>query len=457
MPIFPKPPFRPRAGAGWRLRRPILTLSAVVLGAGLVAWAPRLPQDTQPTDPPDPPAAAPDAGTQDAAEPGHDRRSVTVRRGDTLLEMLLAAGVPRVRAHRAVASLGAVYDPRDLRAGQKVTLVTRPGGDGEAGPRFHGLRLDAAVDREVSVIDDGNGGFAASETLRPLTGERAHAAGRIDSSLFVSAEAAGVPVPLVVAMIRLFSYDVDFQRQVRPGDGFELFYQRFRFADGRIARHGEILHAALTLSGKRLALYRFTPENGKADYYDATGESVRKALMRTPIDGARLSSRFGKRRHPIKGYTRMHRGVDFAAPRGTPIYAAGDGVVSRIGRNGGYGKYIRVRHNSTYHTAYAHLSRFAKGLGRGRRVRQGQVIGYVGSTGSSTGPHLHYEILRHHKQINPLTLKMPAGDKLTGKALAAFDTHRAGIDRQVAILAAGDQRLAADGDRPPAPQSPRNP
>ena len=187
--------------------------------------------------------------------------------------------------------------------------------------------------------------------------------------------------------------------------------------------------------------------NGQFKFVVAEGESVRKALMRTPIDGARLSSRFGKRKHPILGYTRLHAGADFAAPSGTPIYAAGNGVIEAIGRNGGYGNYIRLRHNGTYHTAYAHLKGYARGLKKGTRVRQGQVIGYVGSTGRSTGPHLHYEVHRNRKQINPLTLKLPSGEKLAGERLAEFQTHREQVDR--AFAAAADVRLASDSaDRP---------
>jgi len=183
------------------------------------------------------------------------------------------------------------------------------------------------------------------------------------------------------------------------------------------------------LRDHRIEVYRFTPSDGRTDYFKPNGESIRRALLRTPIDGARISSGFGMRKHPILGYSRMHKGIDFAAPTGTPIFAAGDGVITQIGRNGGYGNYIRIRHNSRYSTAYAHISRFAKGIRKGSRVRQGQVIAYVGSTGRSTGPHLHYEVLVEGKQTNPRSIKLPTGQILEGEDLKAFQAAKTEIDR----------------------------
>ena len=204
--------------------------------------------------------------------------------------------------------------------------------------------------------------------------------------------------------------------------------------DGHVVRHGQVIYARMILSGAAKPLYRFELRPGKTDYFDDTGRSAKRPLLRTPIDGARLSSRFGKRRHPILGYTKMHRGVDFAAPTGTPIYAAGDGVIAFRGRKSGYGKYIRIRHAGGFNSAYAHMSRFRKGVTQGSRVKQGQVIGYVGSTGRSTGPHLHYEILARGRQVNPLTIKMPSGIKLGRKDFARFEVKRANIATLVANL-----------------------
>ncbi len=246
---------------------------------------------------------------------------------------------------------------------------------------------------------------------------------------FQAGQEAGVPTPVMIELIHAFSYDVDFQREVRKADNFELLYESHYDAGGNLAKTGAVIYAALTLSGRQLELYRFMPKSGLTDYFDAQGQSVRKALLRTPVDGARVSSRFGMRKHPILGYSKMHQGVDFAAPRGTPVFAAGDGVIAQSGRNGGYGKYVRIRHTSNYHTAYAHLQKFAKGQKSGQRVKQGDIIGYVGSTGRSTGPHLHYEVLKNGRQVNPTELKLPKGEKLRGADLKAFVKERARTDR----------------------------
>jgi murein DD-endopeptidase MepM/ murein hydrolase activator NlpD len=219
-------------------------------------------------------------------------------------------------------------------------------------------------------------------------------------------------------------------------------YDRTVTADGRHVRTDGIKFAAMTLSGTPLKLYAFEDADGVVEFYNEKGEGVRKALMRTPINGARLTSQFGLRRHPILGYSKMHQGVDFGAPVGTPVFAAGDGVIEKREFYGGYGNYVRIRHHSGYSTAYAHLSKFAPDARLGRRVRQGQVIGYVGSTGRSTGPHLHFEILRNAKQVNPMTVKMPASQKLEGPLLAKFKQTRTAIEQQFAALES-PLRLAA--------------
>nr|WP_240969456.1 M23 family metallopeptidase [Sneathiella limimaris] len=263
----------------------------------------------------------------------------------------------------------------------------------------------------------------------------ARAGGTIDNSLFLSASQAGLPTSVIIDLIRIFSYDVDFQREIQPGDSFEVFFERFVDEDGRPLKEGEIQWASMTLSGTQISLYRYkTSDDGVTDYYTEKGHSVRKTLMRTPIDGARLTSSFGKRKHPILGYTKMHKGADFGAPRGTPIMAAGNGVVEVAGRNGGYGNYVRIRHTTEYKTAYAHMKGFAKKIRKGARVKQGQIIGYVGSTGRSTGPHLHYEVHKNGRQINPMSVKLPAGRKLKGKMLTAFENYTKDVDQEVASI-----------------------
>ena len=221
-------------------------------------------------------------------------------------------------------------------------------------------------------------------------------------------------------MIRAFSYDVDFQRDIQPGDTFEVMFERFVDKKGRVVRDGAIVFANLELSGEAMPIYRFVDSTGNADYYNAKGESVRKALLRTPVDGARITSGYGMRLHPILGFSMMHKGVDFAVSPGTPVMAAGSGAIDYAGANGSYGYYVRIKHDTTHSTAYAHLSRFAQGIRKGKHVAQGQIIAFSGATGRATGPHLHYEVLVHDEQVNPMSVKFKSGNKLAGKELQRF-------------------------------------
>jgi murein DD-endopeptidase MepM/ murein hydrolase activator NlpD len=384
------------------------------LGPGIAALTP--PDDETP--PADRPGEA-EATAEDAA-PAQVERVVEARRGDTFMKLMLGAGVDRGEAHAAIDAMKGVFNPRDLRPGLAVTVTFTPEGEKEVDRRFDGFRFDAEADRAVVVMREDTDGFRAEAIERELDSRKVRAAGEIESNLYTAAQKAGLPAGVLVELIRLYSWDVDFQRDIQPGDRFDVMVERMHYADGEVARWGDIVYAELTLSGQKYPLYRFKGARGDIDYFDASGQSAQKALMKTPIDGARLSSGFGRRKHPILGYTRVHQGVDFAAPSGTPIYAAGNGSIEQIGRNGGYGKYIRIRHNGRFDTAYAHMSRFASGLKRGSRVRQGQVIGYVGTTGRSTGPHLHYEIHVEGRQTNPMRLKLPSGRKLKGSELIAF-------------------------------------
>ena len=369
--------------------------------------------------------------TPDAAEierAAEKKRSLKVRNGDTLMSIMLSAGIARDDAYNAVSALRAVYDPRDLRVGQRISLTFSPDDN------LKEMQLAPSVVRHVAVRRDQATSFRAFETKRSLTRKIGFARGTIYSSLYKSAVNQDVPLSVLAELVRIYSWDVDFQREIQKGDAFEVAYERFVDDDGDVVRHGEVIYARMVLSGATKPLYRFELRPGKTDYFDDSGRSAKRPLLRTPIDGARLSSRFGKRRHPVLGYTKMHRGVDFAAPTGTPIYAAGDGVISYRGRKGGYGNYIRIRHAGGFNSAYAHMSRFRKGVTLGSRVKQGEVIGYVGSTGRSTGPHLHYEILAGGRQVNPLTIKMPSGIKLGRKDFARFEAKRANIAALVADL-----------------------
>lgn len=377
--------------------------------------------------------------------PGANRREVlTVSRGDTLMGMLVNAGVERADAHASIEALRDVWDPRSLRPGDQITVTFAM--DKEAGEAFQGLSLEPDPARRVLASRDDKGEFAATEVKAKLSEQTLRYEGSIDSSLYLAATSAGVSPVALAAVIKAFSYDVDFQRDIQPGDSFALMLERTVAPNGQRVGEPEVTFAALTLSGKTVAIYRYEDSDGDIDYYDADGKSVRKALLRTPINGARLSSGFGKRKHPVLGYTKMHRGIDFAAPTGTPIFAAGDGVIAKAERFGSYGNYVRIRHNGTFDTAYAHMSRFAKGMVSGKRVRQGDVIGYVGSTGRSTGPHLHYEILKKNAQVNPLSVTFPSGRELEGKELKRFAAARAEIEREYAALPASRTVAEANKD-----------
>ena len=249
----------------------------------------------------------------------------------------------------------------------------------------------------------------------------------IQKSLYRSAVEERIPANIIIEFARVYGFQVDFQRDIKKKDSFQIMYEIFVDDTGKTIETGNILFANLKLSRKNNPLYYFD-KKGSEGHYDINGKSVKKALMKTPINGARLSSPFGMRKHPIDGFTKMHRGTDFAAPMGTPIMASGDGVVKKAGWCGGGGNCVVIRHNSTYQTVYAHMSKFAKGIRSGVRVKQGQTIGYVGSTGKSTGPHLHYEVIVNGKKINSQKLKLPSGKALKGKDRELFETKKIKLD-----------------------------
>ena len=250
----------------------------------------------------------------------------------------------------------------------------------------------------------------------------------ITNSLYSSAINLGIKPNIIIEFARLYGFQVDFQRDVWKNDSFQIVYEEFVNESKKIVDTGEIIFANLNLQDTDLQLYRFEYEKNKIDYFDENGKSIRKTLMKTPINGARLSSSYGKRKHPILGYTKMHLGTDFAAPTGTPIMASGDGKVIKAGWCGGGGNCVKLKHNSTYQTVYAHMSKFGRGIKKGARVKQGQIIGYVGSTGLSTGPHLHYEVIENGRKINSQKLKLPSGKILKGNERKKFEVSKIKID-----------------------------
>lgn len=374
------------------------------------------------------------------SEPQPKEKTLKIGKGDTLAGVLQKAGVSAGDALSAVKSMQEYFDPRHIRPGQEVYVRFDPaeGSDFD----FAEMRMDIDALKSISLKRAADRSFETAMEEKDVETRMYAKSADIEVSLYGSAEKAGIPASVVAQAIHIFSWDIDFQRDIRRGDAVELLYEQVETVDGIKVKTGDIVYARLNINGQDIPIYRYETADGDVDYFTADGASVRKALMKTPIDGARLSSGFGMRRHPVLGYDKMHKGVDFAAPKGTPIYAAGDGTVEKAGKWNAYGNYIRIRHNSTTKTAYAHLNGFAKGVSAGTRVKQGQVIGYVGTTGRSTGPHLHYEVLLNGAQVNPNSVKLPQGEILTGKQLAAFRDHMQKINRQYALLS-GSTKLAS--------------
>ncbi len=278
--------------------------------------------------------------------------------------------------------------------------------------------------------------FISTEIVTNLNKRLVYKEGKITQSLYRSAIKRKIPANIIVEFARIYGFQVDFQRDIRRNDTYQIIYEVFEDDNKNIFNSGNIIFADLNLTGQSNAFYFFN-DNGEDGHYDINGKSVKKALMKTPINGARLSSKFGMRKHPIDGYNKMHRGTDFAAPMGTPIMASGDGVVIKASWCGGGGNCVKIKHNSSYSTVYAHLSKFGANIKKGRRVKQGQTIGYVGSTGKSTGPHLHYEVIFNGKRINSQTLKLPSGKILKNKSRKNFEVSKLKIDVLKSEIIAG--------------------
>ena len=276
-------------------------------------------------------------------------------------------------------------------------------------------------------------GFVVNENILKLEKKEVVLFNTIKKNLYSSAIEAGIEPNIIVEFANMYGFEVDFQRDIRKGDKFEVYYEQYIDENNVVRNTGKIIYASMFVNNKELALYNFK-FNNKEGYYDVDGKSVIKTLMKTPINGARLSSSFGLRKHPILGYNKLHQGTDFAAPRGTPIMASGSGVILRAQKYKGYGNFVSIKHNSTYVTAYGHMSKYGRGIRKGVRVNQGQIIGYVGSTGMSTGPHLHYEVIKNGKRINSQRLKLPTGKTLTNEARNRFEVERIKIDVRLAAL-----------------------
>jgi len=363
-----------------------------------------------------------------------------VKKGDSVISILREQGATAEEARAIAVTLGARGRDGGLKEGQKLRILMAPAGPGQ---RLQPYRVivanDTAIEAVAALSDLGKYVAVDVQSMNTVADtadnnskdddDNDDGSGvRLYQSIYETALRNKVPPNVIEDMIRIYSYDVDFQRRVQPGDSFDVFFAG-EDEGAASTEKSEVLFASLTVGGETKKYYRFqTPDDAVVDFYDETGKSAKKFLVRKPVNNAIMRSGFGSRRHPILGYVKMHTGVDWATSYGTPIFASGNGVVESAGWEGGYGKYVKIKHNNGYETAYGHMSAFAKGLEVGKRVRQGQVIGFVGSTGTSTGSHVHYEILVNGRFVDPMRIKLPRGRSLEGGILTSFEKERDRLD-----------------------------
>ena len=359
---------------------------------------------------------------KDKIQNQHNKKTIGIKKGQSLNSILSEAGASQKEIFNISKILRQYISLKKINTNQIFEVLTNK-------DNREIIRLTVNLDNINSLhIFKQDNKFVANKIEKILYKKTVLGEGLIKSSLFQAAQKENIEAEVVVDFARIFGFEIDFQRDIRKNDIFQIVYDKYVDDDGELQKNGKIIYAYMKNKGRVIALYRFVDQKGIPGYYQTNGKSIEKALMKTPINGARLSSTYGMRKHPILGYNKMHRGTDFAAPKGTPIMASGSGIIEMAKWNGAYGKYIRIRHNSKYKTAYAHLNGYARGIKRGAKVRQGQIIGYVGSTGRSTGPHLHYEVLVNGKRINSQRLKLPSGRTLRGEDRKKFEISRIKID-----------------------------
>ncbi|MBT6197742.1 MAG: M23 family metallopeptidase [Pelagibacteraceae bacterium] len=335
-----------------------------------------------------------------------------VEKGQTFSQILDSFNIANNRKFEIINAINSIFNLRGLKINQKIFFFIN---DNEIVKQII-IELDFKTNLVVDLRSKINIEIIELKTYTDIESKEFN----IKNSLYSDGIDNKIPNVILIKLIQLFSFDLDFQRDIRENTQVSISYQKISIDNKINYELGDIEYAKISIKNNNLEYFKFLTDDGFIDYFNREGKNVKKSILKTPLDGAKLSSNFGMRKHPISGFNKMHKGIDFAAPKGTPIYAGGNGVVEVAGVNGGYGKYIRIRHNNEYKTAYAHLNSFKKGIRKGVRVNQGQIIGYVGSTGKSTGPHLHYEIIYQNKQINPLTLKLPSGKILKGDELNKF-------------------------------------
>ena len=369
-----------------------------------------------------------------------------VKSGDTMLKILVDLGASESDVFSILAAMKKIYDPKSISMNDRISIKykvkvsvdpnKKETAEAEADESatvgrkvlINSISVVAAEDQEIVVSRKSDGQYDAREIKINLLRYISRYSGTIKNGLFVDGVESGISPTSMMNMIGLYSYDIDFQRDIRSGNKFEMLVESFYTEDGKKVRDGNVLFSSLTLQNRNIEIYMHKI-SGKAEYFDSKGNSVRKSLLRTPINGARVSSSFGMRRHPILGFSKMHKGIDFAAASGTPILAAGSGTITYYGPKGGYGNFVQIKHSPDYSTAYGHASRFVSKLRNGSKVKQGDVVAYVGSTGRSTGPHLHFEVMFKGQAINPTKVKATSGLTLSGKELARFEAVKAEINR----------------------------
>ena len=340
---------------------------------------------------------------------------IIVKKDQTFSSILDNFNVDNKKKFAIINAINAIYDLRELKVNQKIIFLI----DKNENVKKIIIELSFNTNLEADLRSDIKIVKKELETFSEINSQEYV----ISNSLYADGINNNIPNQILIKLIQLFSFDLDFQRDIVKDTKVSISYEKIFVKNKSDYALGDIEYAKITIKNNTLEYFKFLTDDGFIDYFNRQGKNVKKSILKTPIDGARISSSFGMRKHPISGFNKMHKGVDFAAPIGTPVYAGGNGVIEMVGVNGGYGKYIRIRHNNEYKTAYAHLNSYRKGINKGVRVNQGEVIGYVGSTGKSTGPHLHYEIIYQNKKIDPLKLKLPSGKILTGDELVRFEKN----------------------------------
>ena len=355
-----------------------------------------------------------------------------IKKGDTIEKILKNYKIKSDEIQNIIGQYKKYVNLKQLLAGNKIEITIKKTATNKENSIIR-ISIPITKSTTVEIKKNEEGKIVSEKIITKLFKRKMLAENVIKKSLYASAVNAKVNPETIIEFARIFGFEIDFQRDIRKNDYFKIVYDKYFDENGVFVKSGSILYAHMSVNGREITLYKFGDDKDYG-YFDINGKSVEKALMKTPINGARLSSPFGMRKHPILGFNKMHTGTDFAAPEGTPIMASGSGTITRAKWCGGGGNCIKIKHNSTYETVYAHMKNFAKGMRAGKKVRQGQIIGYVGSTGMSTGPHLHYEVIVNGKKTNSQTLKLPSLKRLSNEARKNFEIERIKIDLKLAEL-----------------------